>query len=157
MRPPIRKALDQALIDFDASRRSVFDKEMTVLSSNGPFGQYTPEKTEFQLNDFDNSKLYRKMRKLAPGLVDLLLGIMEPSHNKTPKATVPTARLAMILAMLCQNQQRTKANNMQMLLTIHLHSMGVKSRQLDLLSYLGITMGYKTVLRTVQDLADQGK
>lgn len=66
-----------------------------------------------------------------------------------------TTRWIMILSNLCFTQQRSTSTSLPTSLGLHLFSKGVKSKEIDLLSRLGVTVSYKTVHPILEKVAEQ--
>ena len=65
--------------------------------------------------------------------------------------------MVMICSILAHACAPILFNNLPMLLGLHLHSMGVKRRTINVLAGLGITSSYKSVNARRGELADIGK
>ena len=65
--------------------------------------------------------------------------------------------MLMICSILAQARAPNTCTNLPMLLGLHLHSMGVKRRSLNLLAGLGITSTYWAINNKIKELAELGK
>jgi hypothetical protein len=71
---------------------------------------------------------------------------------ESPSAGV-NGDLFLICMMLAHAKAPRKHNSFHMLLGIHLHSMGVKRRTINLLAGFGITVSYQTIIAYTDSLA----
>ena len=65
--------------------------------------------------------------------------------------------MLMICSILAQARALNTCTNLPMLLGLHLHSMGVKRRTIDVLAGLGITPNYWSINNKRGELAELGK
>jgi len=63
----------------------------------------------------------------------------------------------MICSILAYGRTPRKCSNLPMLLGLHLHSMGVKRRTINVLAGLGVTSSYRAINIKQEKLADIGK
>jgi hypothetical protein len=66
------------------------------------------------------------------------------------------ARWILIISILNFSRQRNRGSNLPTLLGVHLFAKGLKARELDLLARFGVTVSYKTVHRTLEQLGKEG-
>lgn len=119
-------------------------------------GQYDPEFNIEQLNIPD---IMRQVRQAAPELWTLLSACMEAKRPTKPRESDPKFEgyLMMIYAILVYGRHTKTPPRIQTLLGLHLHSMGVKRRTINLLSGLGISSSYATVMTRVKEIATRGE
>ena len=103
--------------------------------------------------------LAQRVKKAAPELWQLLGTLMEPldARSRRDSFNDNQGNLVMIYSILAHARTPILSNNLPMLLGLHLHSMGVKRRTINLLTGLGITSSYKSVNARRGELADVGK
>jgi hypothetical protein len=102
--------------------------------------------------------LAERIQKAAPELCELLASLMEQQHaSRRDTLTEYQGSLVMICSILAQAYAPRKCTNLPMLLGVHLHSMGVKRRSLNVLAQLGITSSYWAINKQRGELADIGK
>jgi hypothetical protein len=120
-------------------------------------GMFEPEK---DVNELDIPALAERVQKAAPELWGLLAGLMEPPRSTGDCDTRLTAlkgRVVMICSILAHGRTPRLCNNLPMLLGLHLHSMGVKRRTINVLAGLGVTSSYRAINNRQGTLADIGK
>ena len=114
--------------------------------------------SEKDINELDIPALAERVEKAAPELWKLLANLMEPQReSRRDTLTEYKGSMVMICSILAHARAPIKCNNLPMLLGLHLHSMGVKRRTINVLAGLGITSGYQTINNKRAELADLGK
>jgi len=84
---------------------------------------------------------------------------MEPQNASSRRNTFAEyeGNMVMVCSILAHARAPRLSNNLPMLLGLHLHSMGVKRRTINVLAGLGITSSYWSVNARRGELADVGK
>jgi hypothetical protein len=115
--------------------------------------------SEKDINELDIPALAGRVQKAAPELWGLLTGLMKPQCVTSNRDTLTTHKgsMVMICSILAHGHTPRKCNNLPMLLGLHLHSMGVKRRTINLLAGLGVISSYWTISNRQTELADIGK
>lgn len=146
----IRTVGSSALVDrIRAELRSVSKGDVGL-------GEFDPET---DIANLDIPALARRVKKAAPELWQLLGTLMEPQDARSSRDPFADnqGNLVMICSILAHARAPILSNNLPMLLGLHLHSMGVKRRTINLLAGLGITSSYWSVNARQGELADIGK
>jgi hypothetical protein len=120
----------------------VFQAEFRASHAEPSLGEYNADIDPHNLNI---SGLAGRAKEIAPGLWHLVQGVIKSSSGDDDKAGIDS-KLLMICMMLAHLKAPRKNGCLHSLLGIHLHSMGVKRRAIDLLASLGVTISYSTVL-----------
>jgi hypothetical protein len=133
----------------------IIKKELWRLHQDpllGPFNiQSTPK-------DLDIPGIGSRVEKAAPVLWEFLrMFTLSPHSSDQERQGHNSLRgsLVLVSANLAHLYTPRRCNGLQSLLGIHLHSMGVKRRTLDLLAGLGIIPRYATIMKHVTDLAGE--
>jgi hypothetical protein len=137
----------------------VFDHlrgELKSLAATEPFGAFDPEKSNDFLKDLINEDI---LREKAPTLMDLIHSIGKPIRHdpKRNRPVQPIKYSAFILSSLCYNIQKKKCNSFALGLGLFMHQCGLTRRGLEVLSALGITASYDTVLKEIRSIADKAQ
>jgi hypothetical protein len=137
----------------------VFDHlrgELKSLAATEPFGAFDPKKSNDFLKDLINEDL---LREKAPTWMDLLYSIGKPIRHdpKRNRPVQPIKRSAFLLSSFCYNIQKKKCNSFALGLGIFMHQCGLTRRGLEVLSALGVTTSYDTVLKEIRLIADKGR
>jgi len=119
-------------------------------------GEFDP-KTD--IANLDIPTLAERVKKAAPELWQLLGSLTEPqdARSRRDSFTDNQGNLVMICSILAHTRTPILSNNLPMLLGLHLHSMVVKRRTINVLAGLGITSSYWSVNARRGELADIGK
>lgn len=118
-------------------------------------GEFNPE---VDIDTLDIPTLADRIRKAAPELWGLLVGLMEQQHaSRRDTSTEYQGSMVSICSILAHARAPRLSNNLPMLLGLHLHSMGVKRRTINVLAGLGITSSYWSVNARRGELSDIGK
>lgn len=155
-KPEVVDALSQAsthLRDhYIANLAKSFEKELWALRSQPGFGEFN---AEIDPRDLITPGLVDRSKELAPGLWHFLQNIIKSQSAGNPEQTKSAnSDLFMICMMLAFSNAPRKNNAFPMLLGMHLHSMGVKRRTINLLAGLGITVNYRTVINHTNEVAE---
>jgi hypothetical protein len=128
----------------------------SVSKTDVGLGEFDPEA---DITKLDIPALAERAQKAAPGLWQLLGAFMEPQDARSHRDTFAEYQgsMVMICSILAHARAPKTSNNLPMLLGLHLHSMGVKRRTIEVLAGLGITLSYRTVNIRRGELADIGK
>ena len=135
----------------------VFDHlrgELNSLAKTEPFGAFDPPKSSDLLKDLINENM---LREKAPTWMDLINYVGKPKRHD-PKRNRPVQLIkqsAFLLSSLCYNNQKKKSNSFALSLGIFMHQCGLTRRGLEVLSALGITASYDTVLGEIRSIADK--
>jgi hypothetical protein len=115
--------------------------------------------SEKEVDELDIPALAERVQKAAPELWALIAGLMEPPRATSSRDTLTTLQgsMVMICSILAHGRTPRQCNNLPMLLGLHLHSMGVKRRTINLLAGLGVTSSYRAINIKQGELADIGK
>jgi len=146
----IRTVGNSALVDrIRTELRSVSKPDVGL-------GEFDPEADIAKL---DIPALAERIQKAAPELWQLLGALMQPQSARSHRDTLVEYQgsMVMICSILAHARTPILSNNLLMLLGLHLHSMGVKRRTINVLAGLGITLSYKSVNARRGELADIGK
>jgi hypothetical protein len=116
-------------------------------------GSFDPEMDIAQL---DIPALIDRLQKAAPELWQLLCAIMKPQDHRSPRdpSIANRGEILMISSILTHARTPIICNNLQSLIGIHLHSMGVKRHSLSVLAGLGITTSYWAINENKKKVAD---
>jgi len=126
-----------------------------VSKPNIGLGKFESEK---EVDELDIPALTERVQKAAPELWTLLASLMEPPRATSNRdAGTLKGSTVMICSILAYGRTPRKCNNLPMLLGLHLHSMGVKRRTINVLAGLGVTSSYRAINIKQEKLADIGK
>jgi hypothetical protein len=123
----------------------VFQKELHTLRLETGLGEFN---AEIDPQDLNISGLADRAKELAPGLWRFMQDVIEP-----PSAGNHVNGDLFMICMIFAPKAPSKHNSFHMLLGIHLHSMGVKRRTINLLAGLGITVSYQTIITYTNNVA----
>ena len=127
-------------------------KEVEMLGAVSPFSKYDPASESGKLDALDMDQTLNIIQRQAPLLLQLIRNIMAPEYRqKYQRQKEPRARIVAILAILCFSQRQNTCTGFQTSLGLYLHSHGVKCQQIELLSRLGITVSYDTIIRIIKE------
>jgi len=144
----------------DVGNKELVDRLRSELHAVGNpeigLGMFESEK---DISELDIPALAERVQKAAPELWGLLAGLMEPQRATSNRDTLTTHKgsMVMICSILAHGRAPIKCNNLPMLLGIHLHSMGVKRRTINVLAGLGVISSYRAINSRYAELADIGK
>ena len=114
-----------------------------VSKPNIGLGKFESEK---EVDELDIPALAERVQKAAPELWALLASLMEPPRTTSNRdAGTLKGSTVMICSILAYGRTPRKCNNLPMLLGLHLHSMGVKRRTINVLAGLGVSSSYRAV------------
>jgi len=115
--------------------------------------------SEKPIDELDIPALAERVQKAAPELWAMLAGLMEPPRATSHRDTLTKLKgsMVMISSILAHGHTPRQCNNLPMLLGLHLHSMGVKRRTINVLAGLGVTSTYRAINIRQGELADIGK
>jgi hypothetical protein len=103
-------------------------------------GTFDPEA---DITTLEIPTLAKRIQNAAPELWKLLVALMEQQHaSGRDTSTEYQGSIIMICSILAHARAPNTCTNLPMLLGLHLHSMGVKRRSLNLLAGLGVTSSY---------------
>jgi hypothetical protein len=126
-----------------------------VSKPNIGLGKFESEK---EVDELDIPALTERVQKAAPEPWTLLASLMEPPRATSNRdAGTLKGSTVMICSILAYGRTPRKCNNLPMLLGLHLHSMGVKRRTINVLAGLGVTSSYRAINIKQEKLADIGK
>jgi hypothetical protein len=115
-------------------------------------------KSEKKIDELDIHAMAKRIQEAAPELWGLLVGLMEQQHaSRRDTLTEYQGSMVMICSILAHARAPRTCNNFPMLLGLHLHSMGVKRRTIDVLAGLGVTPNYWSINNKRGELAELGK
>jgi hypothetical protein len=118
-------------------------------------GQFNAEESVDQL---DIPGLASRVQVAAPRLWALLVSIMTPQQPSARNTSQDyQGRIFMICIILASAFAPRTCNKFPVLLGLHLHSMGVKRRTINLLYGLGLVSNYMTIMRRRDELVKLGK
>jgi len=146
----IRTVGNSALVDrIRAELRSMSKPDVGL-------GEFDPEADIAKL---DIPALAERIQRAAPELWQLLGALMEPQSARSRRDTFVEYQgsMVMICSILAHARAPILSKNLPMLLGLHLHSMGVKRRTINVLAGLGITASYWSVNARRGELAEIGK
>jgi hypothetical protein len=144
----------QLLNSLDWGRPELIS-ELNNVGQNTLYGSYDSEKFEAFGSDSATLKSFEQLlQESAPILVQTLKSLAEP--DETGRETDYMARWVLIISILNFSRRRIRGSNLPTLLGVHLFAKGLKARELDLLARFGVTVSYKTVHRTLQQLGKEG-
>jgi hypothetical protein len=122
----------------------VFQTELRALCAEPGLGEF---KAEIEPHNLNISGLASRAKELAPGLWHFMQDVIRSSSADDDKGEKGIdSDLFMICMMLAHLKAPWKNGSFHTILGIHLHSMGVKRRVIDLLASLGVTVTYPTIL-----------
>jgi len=123
----------------------VFQTEFSELRAEPGLGEFN---AEIEPQNLNISGLARRSKELAPGLWQFLQDVIKSSSaNDDQEKRGIDGDLFMICMMLAHLKAPRKNGSFHSMLGIHLHSMGVKRRVMDLLASLGVTVSYASALK----------
>jgi hypothetical protein len=128
----------------------------SVTRTEVGLGEFDPET---DITNLDVPALAKRVQTAAPELWQLLGALMEPqkaSSNRNTSAEYE-GHMVMICSILAHGRAPRLSNNLPILLGLHLHSMGVKRRTINVLAGLGISSSYWSVNARLGELAEIGK
>jgi hypothetical protein len=118
-------------------------------------GTFNPEA---DIATLDIPTLAKRVQNAAPELWKLLVALMEQQHASGRDTSAEyQGSLVMICSILARARAPNTCTNLPMLLGLHLHSMGVKRRSLNLLAGLGVMSTYWAINNIRGELAELGK
>ncbi|KAH6988806.1 hypothetical protein BKA56DRAFT_476293, partial [Ilyonectria sp. MPI-CAGE-AT-0026] len=127
-------------------------KEVERLGSLAPFNKCDPTLNSGEFDALDMGQTLHAIQKEAPLLLQHVRDIMAPESQRTyQRQKEPAARIVAIISILCFSQRQNTCTGFQTTLGLYLHSQGVKRRQLELLSHLGLVVSYGTVIRAIKE------
>jgi hypothetical protein len=126
-------------------------REIKQLGTIDIFGEYDGSRKD--MPELDSHNLVNSITKEAPNMLDILQRIAEPLEASKEREYEHWPRWAVILSILCFTQRRNTCSNLPTKRGLHLYSKGVKAREIDLLAKFGLSVSYKSVYRTMTDLA----
>ena len=150
---------------LDGSRQSIIEtldlgnnelrKEVERLGAIAPFDKYDPSRSgKFDALDMDRT--LHTIQEQAPLLLQLIRGIMAPQSRRIYQCQKePAAQIVAIISILCFSQRQNTCTGIQTTLGLYLHSKGVKHQQIELLSQLGLTTSYDTVIQVIKEQSVQ--
>ncbi|KAH0542723.1 hypothetical protein FGG08_002862, partial [Glutinoglossum americanum] len=152
--PNARHEARKALIDaLDLGNNELRD-EIRSLGDHEHFGRFTVDgDTGFE--SLNMAELVDVLQTRAPLMLQLLQGTTKSIYQQRERQNDFGPRFVLILAILCFSQRRNSASNFQTILGLYLHSKGVKRRQLDLLTQLGVTVSYQSIMRSIKLLSEK--
>jgi len=136
------------------SMNKEFRKEIVRLQIQPGFDKFNARTDP---KDINMEKLVDQAREIAPSLWHFLKGLVETSGGNERLFANIDGALLMICVILTHYNSPLKSNNFHVLLGLHLHSMGVKIRTINLLAGLGFTSTYKTILNYRDSVAHIGQ
>ena len=130
--------------------------ELNIVGKPGVgLGEFKSEK---KINKLDIHAIAKRIQEAAPELWGLLVGLIEQQHaSRRDTLTEYQGSIVMICSILAHACAPRTCNNFPMLLGLHLHSMGVKQRTIDVLAKLGVTLNYWLINNKRSELAELGK
>jgi hypothetical protein len=156
--PEVTTALFQATPQFRDQDMTTFTKiyrtELRELCSRSGFGKFD---AEIDPKDIDIPHLVEQAKEAAPGLWSFLKTLVETGPTGGRLFANLDGALLMICIVLAHYSSPYNSNNFHMLLGMHLHSMGVKRRSINLLAGLGVTSNYQTILSHMNSVARIGE
>jgi hypothetical protein len=118
-------------------------------------GQFNADEAIDQL---DIPGIASRVQVAAPGLWALLVSIMTPQQPSARDTSQDyQGSIFMICVILASAFAPRTCNKFPVLLGLHLHSMGVKRRTINLLYGLGLVSNYMTIMRRRDELVKLGK
>lgn len=127
-------------------------KEVEKLGTIEPFNKYDPTSKSGEFEVLDMDQTLHIIQSQAPLLLQLIRDIMAPKHGRTyQRQSEPVARIITIISILCFSQRQNSSTSFQTNLGLYLHSNGVKRRQIELLSRLGLIVSYDTIIRIIKE------
>jgi hypothetical protein len=145
--------------EMETFNELVTDSTIKVISSEleelhrSPlfFKQYDPS---VNIEDVNFENAYREIKEHSPNLSRLVEG---SSLCKRPDQHIrqdQPGRVVAIVAMLSLARARQSADFLTRILGIYLHSSGVKRRVISTLHGLGLVDSYRTIHRTIKEIAE---
>jgi len=130
--------------------------ELSAVSKPGVgLGEF---ESKADIDSLNIPTLAERIQNEAPELWELLASLMEQQHaSRRDTLTEYQGSMVMICSILAQARAPRKCTNLPMLLGIHLYSMGVKRRSLNVLAQLGVTSSYWAINKQRGELAELGK
>ena len=117
-------------------------------------GKFDPDQ---DVGALDIPALARRIQKAAPELFKLLADLMVQQHSSGHiTSTDSHGSLVMVCSILARAYAPRNCNNFPVLLGLHLHSMGVKRRTLEVLSGLGVSASYWEINKQSGNVAENG-
>ena len=102
------------------------------------------------------SSIIEEVETTCPLFLSLLRTILQPLRNASATddeegATVNQNYLIVtIIAIVCRAARSIESSGFQLQLSVYLHSKGIKRRQLEALSQLGLCCSYRTTMRAIK-------
>jgi hypothetical protein len=140
-----------AVLDALQWGSSELRREITDLGTTDIFGKYDESKED--MPELNSHNLINSITQEAPNMLNILQKIAEPYEASKERENEHWPRWAIILSILCFSQRRSHCANLPTKLGLHLYSKGVKVQEIDLLAKFGLSISYKSVNRTMKDLA----
>lgn len=117
-------------------------------------GKFDPNQ---EVGKLEIPALAGRIQKAAPELFKLLTDLMVQQHSSGQgTSTDSQGSLVMVCSILARAYAPRNSNNFSILLGLHLHSMGVKRRTLEVLSGLGVSASYWEINKQSGNLAENG-
>ena len=131
---------------------NMFQTELRALGVELGLGEF---KADIEPHSLNISGLASRAKELAPGLWHFMQDVIRSSSadDSNVKKGIDS-HLFMICMILAHLKAPSKNGSFHTMLGIHLHSMGVKRRAIDLLASLGITVTYPTIIRHSNTIAN---
>jgi hypothetical protein len=115
--------------------------------------------SNMDVTSLDIPGLAERVQKAAPELWQLLESLIEPQDTRSNRDSFKDNQgsIVMVSSILAHARAPKMSNNFPLLLGLHLYSMGVKRRTINVLAGLGITISYRTVTLHRKELSEIGK
>ena len=130
----------------------VVQAEVDVLRENARFfGKYDSTANP---DEIDFSEAVEEVKTNAPNLTQIITIASERRWNYRPTKKEPNSSpLALIASILGTRRAKQSGNFLARSLGVYMYTSGVPRRVLSVLQKLGIIDTYRTIFRTVQDIA----
>lgn len=150
-----RHSREQVLKHTNSGAASI-KEEIKKLAMMKPFHKSQVSATNgFQ--EMNISSIVGELETTCPLLLGLLRKILQPlrtasadDENEGDTTANQNYLMITIIAIICRATRSIESSGFQLQLSIYLHSKGIKRRQLETLSRLGLCCSYRTTIRAIK-------
>lgn len=155
----VMKEISKVPQPFTIGRRLIIQELRAEISKfDQPGSGLGAFNTAVPVPDLKLDLIKQQLQETAPGLCELLQGLMEPYFSSRTEANRDhMGPITMICSIIAFTGAPRKFNQFNYILGIYLHSMGVKRRVMSTLAGLGIIPTYPTIVNRYSELTELGK
>jgi hypothetical protein len=133
------------------SAARIIQAEVDFLRENTRFfGKYD---STANIDEIDFSEAVDEVKSNAPNLTQLITIASERRWDRPLKKEPSSSHLALIASTLSIRRTKRSGNFLARSLGVYMYTSGVPRRVISILQELGVIDAYRTIFRTVQDIA----